>query len=160
VGAVSGILIDEEQLKKLITTGKTDLIAGFKPKDKNKKPFSAYLKWNKDDGLSFDFGDEAGFKPATTEYMCPACHKNKVIEGTNDYYCSCGFKFYKNISSVNIPPEQIKKFFTYGRTDVISGFFSPKKRKVFSARVVYDNINNKVSFSSLDSGNKNAIETQ
>jgi DNA topoisomerase-3 len=157
VGAVSGILINEEQLKKLITTGKTDLIAGFKPKDKNKKPFSAYLMWNKDDGLSFDFdGADNGVSSYTTEYVCPVCHKEKIKEGKGSYYCSCGFKMFKNMSSVDIPVEQVNKLFTYGRTDVISGFFSPKKRKMFSVRLAIDD--GKVVFSFLDTGNKHVIK--
>ena len=85
-----------------------------------------------------------------SNYSCPICFK-KMYKGTNSYYCGeCGFSLHTTISSVNIPEEQIKKLLVYGRTDVISGFFSPTKRKLFSARLCIDKSTNKVAFSFLD----------
>ena len=59
------------------------------------------------------------------------------------------------MSSVEIPDAQIKKLLLYGRTDGIHGFFSPRKRKLFSARLVVDKSNKKVAFSFLDMSHKN-----
>lgn len=150
VGKIKGIIIDDEQLKKLVESGKTDLINGFKSEDKNKKSFSAYLTWNIQDGIKFEFSNSSN-GGNVSKYMCPACRNNKLFHGDGNYYCTCGFKFfYKDVASVDISEKQIEKLFTYGRTDVISGFFSRRKRKMFSARLVYDSINKCVSFSMLD----------
>ena len=124
--------------------------AWVKPKEKGKQPFSAYLRWDADNKkIGFEFpGVEE--RREQSNYSCPICFK-KMYKGTNSYYCGeCGFSLHTTISSVNIPEEQIKKLLVYGRTDVISGFFSPTKRKLFSARLCIDKSTNKVAFSFLD----------
>lgn len=150
VGAVAGIVISEDQFAKLILNHKTDLISGFKPKDKNKSLFNAYLTWSVDEGIKFEFDDKTVGNSTESKYICPSCKAHKLKESNYNYYCECGFKTNKNIASVEIPKEQFDKLFTYGRTDVISGFFSTRKRKMFAARLVYDDKDKKISFSMLD----------
>lgn len=150
IGNIAGVSLEVAQVRKLFETGKTDLISGFKPKEKGKQPFSAYLRWDADNKkIGFEFpGVEE--RREQSNYSCPICFK-KMYKGTNSYYCGeCGFSLHTTISSVNIPEEQIKKLLVYGRTDVISGFFSPTKRKLFSARLCIDKSTNKVAFSFLD----------
>ena len=149
IGSIAGVMLEREQIRQLLENGKTDLISGFKPKEKAKKPFSAYLCWdNEENRVKFDFpGLEE--RREQSEYSCPICYK-KLYKGANSYYCECGFSLHTTISSVEIPEEQIKKLLVYGRTDVISGFFSPTKRKLFSARLCIDKSTNKVAFSFLD----------
>ena len=57
IGEICGVTIDEEQVKKLLTDGKSDTIRGFK--NKAKKSFDAVLKLEQNEegkyGLVFDF---------------------------------------------------------------------------------------------------------
>jgi DNA topoisomerase-3 len=156
VGTIAGVTLDEGQVKKLAEEGATDLIDGFKPREKGKPRYSAYLVWDNDERkISFRFPDykdclePSGFK-------CPSCG-GVLYKGKNRYFCDCGFSLNKVFSSVEIPEEQIKKLFTNGRTDVINGFFSPTKRKLFSARLAVDSTGKKVSFSFLDIHNKGGL---
>lgn len=56
IGAVAGVMPEETQIKKLLNYGRTDLISGFKPKEKEKKPFSAFLVWDSvEKRIKFDF---------------------------------------------------------------------------------------------------------
>lgn len=48
IGNIAGVSLEVAQVRKLFETGKTDLISGFKPKEKGKQPFSAYLRWDAD----------------------------------------------------------------------------------------------------------------
>ena len=139
---------------KLIKDGKTDLISGFKPKEKGKPSYSAYLKWNEEhQNICFEFPDKADLAEKSN-YSCPICQKT-LLKGKSGYYCNCGFHVYTTVSSVPIPEDQIKKLLVYGRTDVIHGFFSPTRRKLFSARLVVDKASNKVAFSFLDMPHRN-----
>ena len=73
IGTIAGVDLPEEQFKKLILEGKTDLIEGFK--SRSNKPFKSVLKLGKnEDGefnVSFDFSE------TPTEYIegltCPVC---------------------------------------------------------------------------------------
>lgn len=154
IGRIAGVMIDDVQIEKLVKNGKTDLISGFKPKEKGKANFSAYLKWNEESqNICFEFPDKEDIAEKS-DYSCPICQKI-LYKGKNNYYCKCGFRVYTTVSSVEIPDEQIKKLLVYGRTDVINGFFNPKKRKLFSARLVIDKSSKKVAFSFLDMPHKN-----
>lgn len=150
IGAISGVVLEEEQLRKLLEDGKTDLIDGFKPKEKGKKPFSAYLIWDSDEKkISFNF-PSLEERRELSSYNCPTCG-NRLYNGKTSYYCTeCKFTIYKTISSVEIPEDQIDKLLRFGRSDVIQGFFSPTKRKRFSARLAIDKQKNVVAFSFLD----------
>ena len=149
IGSIAGVQVDETQIRKLLQNGKTDLISGFKPKEKGKTCFSAYLKWDSSNQkISFEFQNKEEREEASN-YSCPICQK-QLYKGKARYYCKCGFHVYTTVSSVEIPEEQIKKLLVYGRTDVIQGFFSPTKRKLFSARLAIDRTQNKVAFSFLD----------
>ena len=135
IGSIASVLIDDIQLKKLVLNGKTDLVKGFKPKDKSKKPFSAYLVWNKENnGVDFEFPDYNSIR-AVSEYTCPVCRKKKMFENEFNYSCECGFKLSKVFASKEIPKEQILKLCTVGKTDIIAGFFSAKKRKMYAAKL-------------------------
>lgn len=154
IGSIAGVLIDDIQVGKLIKDGKTDLISGFKPKEKGKPSYSAYLKWNEEhQNICFEFPDKADLAEKSN-YSCPICQKT-LLKGKSGYYCNCGFHVYTTVSSVPIPEDQIKKLLVYGRTDVIHGFFSPTRRKLFSARLVVDKASNKVAFSFLDMPHRN-----
>lgn len=60
---ICGVKIKDSQVEKLFSLGKTDLISGFKSKDKSKKPFSACLFWDKTEKkIKFQFDNNRNFK--------------------------------------------------------------------------------------------------
>lgn len=145
LGAIAGVILDEIQLRKLLELGKTDLIVGFKPKEKGKKPFSAYLKWNSElKNIGFEFPGREESREISS-YSCPICSK-KLYKGKSSYYCECGFSLNTTIASVLVADNQIQKLLIYGKSDVINGFFSPKTRKLFSANLIIDKEAKKVGF--------------
>jgi DNA topoisomerase-3 len=144
IGTIAGVLIDEKQLTKLLSDCKTELISGFKSKEKGKKTFSAFLVWNKEENrIFFEFPE----KNATNEesnYICPVCHEHKLMKSKYYYSCNCGFKLNSLIAGKELSDEQIKKLLLCGETDMISGFFSARTRKMFSAKLVLKD--NKLDF--------------
>lgn len=154
LGNIAGIQLEDTQVKKLLENGKTDLITGFKPRERGKSLFSAYLKWDEQNQkICFEFPDKNEITEKSS-YTCPICQQI-LRKNQSGYYCECGLNVYKTISSVEIPEEQIKKLLLCGRTDIIHGFFSQSKRKLFSARLVVDKENKRVAFSFLDMPHKN-----
>lgn len=148
IGSVAGVLLDEKQIIKLVTNGKTDLISGFEPKEKRKSKFSAFLTWKNDEKrLAFEFPDYDVTKE-TSNYICPSCHQHKLVKTKYGYVCECGFRVDFVIATKTIPEEQIKKLLLRGETDLISGFFSQRKRRMFSAKLVVNG--NKVDFAFLE----------
>lgn len=146
IGSIAGVMLDEMQLRKLLEFGKTDLIEGFKPKEKGKKSFSAHLKWNSElKSVGFEFPGREESRELSS-YSCPICAK-KLYKGTASFYCECGFRLNTTIASVIVADSQIQKLLIYGKSDVINGFFSPKTRKLFSASLVIDKESKKVGFS-------------
>ncbi|MCR4831424.1 MAG: topoisomerase C-terminal repeat-containing protein [Pseudobutyrivibrio sp.] len=140
IGQIAGVDLTEEQFKKLILEGKTDLIEGFK--SKSGKPFKSILKMEKnEDGefrASFDFSD------VPTEYVegltCPVCGGRIVQTG---YGFACEHRFqeenqcYFSIGEVagrKISLEEFTKLLNEGATDVLSGFKSKTNQK-FEARL-------------------------
>lgn len=144
VGTIAGISLEDKQVIKLVTEGKTDLIDGFKPKEKGKRPFSAYLKWdNADKKLQFEFPNADEMKEVSN-YNCPVCKVHKLLKSKYGYQCECGFRFGNKIAEREIPDDQIKKLFVVGETDFISGFYSSRTRRVFTAKLVLNG--NKIDF--------------
>ena len=141
---MKGVLIDEKQLRKLVEQGKTDLIEGFKPTEKGKKPFSAYLVLDKENQqIRFEFPTYEN-KKEISNYLCPSCRNQKLYKNIYGYTCDCGFKLYSIISEKEIPEEQIRKLIVKGESDIISGFYSARMRKRFSAKLKING--NKVEF--------------
>lgn len=134
IGEIAGVLIDEVTLKKLLLNKKTDLIQGFKSKEKGKKTFSAYLAW--DDVAKKILFEFPGTTQETSNYYCPSCRTKKLIKGTFAYKCECGFRCSYVIAENTISEEQFQKLFVRGETDIINGFYSARTRKIFSAKLV------------------------
>lgn len=144
LGAIKGVIIDEKQMRKLIGQGKTDLIEGFKPTEKGKKPYSAYLLWDKEkQQIKFEFPAYENTREISN-YLCPTCRNQKLYKNAYGYMCDCGFKLYSVISEKEIPEEQIRKLIVKGESDVINGFYSPRRRNRFSAKLKING--NKVEF--------------
>ena len=140
IGQIAGVDLTEEQFKKLISEGKTDLIEGFK--SKSGKAFKSILKLGQnEDGdyiVSFDFSE------TPTEYVddlkCPVCGSRIVKTG---YGFACEHRFQEEdqcyfsvgeIAGRKISLDELTALLNSGTTDVLSGFKSKTNQK-FSARL-------------------------
>jgi DNA topoisomerase-3 len=154
--------IEAAQVKKMLETGKTDLLAKFISK-KNNRAFKAFLVI-KDGGTAFEFAPRepkagktgAGKTPreplpkidfAGKEIVgkCPKCG-GKVFDTEQGYVCensqrdlkSCKFKTIgKTILEQPIEPAQAKKILAEGKSDLLDKFIS-KAGKPFPAYLVMD----------------------
>jgi DNA topoisomerase III len=153
--------VDRSQMKKLLATGKTDLLPKFI--SKKGRPFAAYLLV-KDGKVGFEFeprpakGKRSGRTTQTDQAnqpspkidftgqepvgKCPKCG-SPVFEGETDYLCErtqaeskrCNFKTGKTILQQPIDRTQVAKLLSEGKTDLLQNFIS-RYGKPFSAQLV------------------------
>ncbi len=140
--------IAEEQLKKLLENGKTDLIDRFISK-KTGRAFKAFLVLGKGGKVGFEFEPRPAKKKAakgkaakepepkidfsTLEAIgdCPRC-EGKVYDTETDYRCEhtqkdekpCKFKSGKIVLQQPVEREQMIKLLQNGRTDMLDKFVS------------------------------------
>jgi DNA topoisomerase-3 len=151
--------VDREQMKKLLSTGRTDLLRRFI--SRKGRPFKAFLVLTDTKDVGFEFekrepkpkrerkpkGPAAKFDFTGKEPLgkCPACG-GKIFETETSYICErsqadrkpCKFKLSKTILGREIPKEQAQKLFATGRTDLLEGFIS-KRGRPFSAYLKLEN---------------------
>jgi DNA topoisomerase-3 len=151
--------IDREQVKKLLETGKTDLLERFI--SRKGRPFKAYLALTdkKDVGFEFEKREpkakrerkpkepvaKIDFAGKESLGKCPQCG-GEIFESDNSYICErsqadrkpCKFKLSKTILGRDIPKEQAQKLLVSSKTDLIEGFIS-KRGRPFSAYLKLDN---------------------
>ena len=144
LGQIAGRDLSEEELKALITNGRTEVLQGFV--SKSKKKFSGALVLQKDDegkiNINFDFSEN---KPEIMEgLLCPSCggaivktpfgyaceNRNRDVEG------ACTFSIGK-MAEKDLNPTQVKELLTNGITSTIRGF-KGKSGKKFDACVTLD----------------------
>ncbi len=151
--------MDREQMKKLLTTGRTDLLERFI--SRKGRPFKAFLVVTDKKDVGFEFekrepkpkGERKLKEPApkidfTGMELVGACPKcaGKIFETENSYVCersqadrkACKFKLSKTILGRDIPKEQAQKLLSAGKTDLLDGFIS-KRGRPFSAYLKLDN---------------------
>ena len=145
--------IEREQMKKLLETGKTDLLERFI--SRKGRPFKAFLVLTdkKDVGFEFEKREpkakrdrkpkepvaKIDFTGKESLGKCPKCG-GKIFETENSYICErsqadrkpCKFKLSKTILGREIPVEQAKRLLTTGKTDLLDAFIS-KRGRPFSA---------------------------
>ncbi|MGA2871331.1 MAG: topoisomerase C-terminal repeat-containing protein, partial [Verrucomicrobiota bacterium] len=149
--------ISPEQVRKMLATGKTDLLKGFISKKTNRK-FEAFLVV-KDGKTAFEFVPREkkgkGGKPAepppkidftgkTEIGKCPKCG-GKVFDTEAGYICensqleakSCKFKIGKTILEQPIEAAQAQKILATNKSDLLDKFIS-KAGKPFPAFLVMD----------------------
>jgi len=141
IGEIAGKRLSEEEVKQLITEGKTGVIEGFT--SKNKKRFKAILVLNKDESgkpvVGFDFTD------VPAEYVegvsCPVCG-GKIVRTGYGIACENRGKeengCYFNIGEIagkKLSDEILISLIQNGTTDVIRGFKS-KSKTSFDAKLV------------------------
>jgi DNA topoisomerase III len=156
--------VEREQIKKLLNTGKTDLLQRFF--SRKGRPFKAFLVLTDKKDVGFEF-EKREAKPrkekkpkepaAKIDFTgkepvgeCPKCG-GKIFETDNSYICQnsqatrspCKFKLSKTILGLDIPKEQVQKLLATGKTNLLDGFIS-KRGRPFSAYLKLEN--GKVSF--------------
>src|SRR5438876_3410310 len=142
-----------EQIKKLLTTGKTDLLPRFI--SRKNRPFKAFLFLTDKKDVGFEFEkrepktkkerkpkepvakiDFTGKEPVG---KCPKCG-GRIFETESSYICErsqadrkpCKFKLSKTILGRDIPKEQAQKLLATAKTDLLDNFIS-KRGRPFSA---------------------------
>jgi DNA topoisomerase-3 len=148
--------ISPEQVKKLLTEGKTDLLKGFVSKKTNRK-FEAFLVV-KDGTTAFEFAPrekkgkgKSSEPPPKIDFTgkpvvgkCPKCG-GEVFDVETSYICgnsqletkSCKFKIGKTILEQPIEAAQAAKILKSNKSDVLDKFIS-KSGKPFPAFLVMD----------------------
>lgn len=148
--------IAREQMQKLLSTGKTDLLDKFI--SKKNKPFKAFLV-AKDGRVQFEFEprktkDRQGKSKEPLEKLdftgqqpvgkCPKCG-SQVFEARTAFVCEksqsetrpCRFKVSKEIAQRPIETPQVVKLLGEGKTDLLENFIS-RAGKPFSAWLQLD----------------------
>jgi DNA topoisomerase III len=145
--------IDHDQMKKLLATGKTDLLERFI--SRKGRPFKAFLVLTDKKDVGFEFekrqpkpkgkrkaaevAPKIDFTGSEPIGKCPKCG-GKIFETENSYICErsqadrgpCKFKLSKTILGREISKEQAQKLVMLGKTDLLDGFIS-KRGRPFSA---------------------------
>jgi hypothetical protein len=156
--------VDPEQVKKLLTAGKTDLLPRFI--SRKGRPFKAFLVVTDKKNVGFEFekrepkakkerkakepAPKIDFSGKERLGECPKCG-GAIFETENSYICErsqadrkpCRFKLSKTILGKDIPKEQAQKLLTSGKTDLLEGFIS-KRGRPFAAYLKLED--EKVSF--------------
>src|SRR5213595_2381649 len=145
--------IDHDQMKKLLATGKTDLLERFI--SRKGRPFKAFLVLTDKKDVGFEFekrepkqkgkgkaaevAPKIDFTGSEPIGKCPKCG-GKIFKTENRYICErsqadrrpCKFKLSKTILGREISKEQAQKLVLLGKTDLLDGFIS-KRGRPFSA---------------------------
>ena len=150
---IGGRRMKNEEMVQLFRAGQLGPLDGFV--SKMGRPFSASQKHNKEEWkVEFDFGEderksaktEIDFSSLTPQGICPNCGGN-VFETEDAYLCEktrspkgkkCNFRMSKVILEQPVSQEQFQKLLTRGKTDLLTDFFSQRKKKKFSAYLVVD----------------------
>jgi len=146
--------IAPEQMKKLLETGKTDLLTKFVSK-RTGRAFKAFLAIGKDGKIGFEFqprearskksdqprklAPKIDFTGQPPLGKCPKCG-GKIFQSAEQYLCEhtqsdgkyCTFKLDKVKNSQPIEVEQFQKMLNTGKTDMLSNFIS-RTGKPFTA---------------------------
>jgi DNA topoisomerase-3 len=131
-------------------------------------PFTAEMKLVHDAEianwkLEFDFGDDAKQAEGSGEPVdfsghaslgaCPKC-QGRVFDHGASYVCersvgapvTCDFKSGKIILQQPVPPEEMTRLLTTGKTVLLENFVSNKTRRKFKAFLAYDRKEGRVVF--------------
>ena len=123
IGKISGVKLNDSQVKQLLTIKKTDVIKGFLSKSGTK--FEAPLKLTEEGQIVFDFPERE--KPTETNLMCPRCKERKLMKSQWYYECNfqCGFRIGHTVAQVPISEEIMQELFDTGKTkNKVVGFVS------------------------------------
>lgn len=154
IGKISGVKLNDSQVKQLLMTKKTDVIQGFLSKNGSK--FEAPLKLTENGQIVFDFPEKP--KATDTNVQCPKC-KEKTLKKSQWYYeCECGFKVGHTVAQVPITEDVLKELFETGKTrKKVLGFVS-KAGNQFDSCLKYED--ERISFDFDNPGDEKPEQTQ
>lgn len=135
---VSGKKLPKIQAKKLLETGQTDWISGFRSRDPEKPPFAARLTFQADDNGEIDFTKMKFDFSKEIENTCPKCG-GPLKESARAVSCqSCDFILWKSVSGATLTEKDIAALLGGNKTRRINSFRSSKTGKKFAARIYLD----------------------
>lgn len=155
IGKISGVKLNDSQVKQLLTFKKTDVIKGFL--SKNGTRFEAPLKLTAEGQIVFDFPERE--KPAETNLICPRCKEKKLFISQWYYECNfeCGFRVGNTVAQVPISEEIMQELLTIGKTkNKVTGFIS-KAGKPFDACLRFED--ERIQFDFDNQGELSAANT-
>lgn len=130
------------ELELLVKLGKTTEFYEFTKSDGSGK-FTA--------GLNFDENNKLGwfFPPdVEREEPCPLCQskmvdRQKVIKCINE---ACKLTIFKEVSKKKLSETHLKQLLTKKKTELITGFYSEKKKTKFDAELMIDETSKQIMF--------------
>ena len=143
--SLAGRQFDPEEIKLLLADGRIGPLEGFRSKEG--RPFATSIKLGLEGKAEFDFPPQKvetiDFAASAPLCDCTVCGKGKIYATESSYLCNlatgvnkiCAFRMGRTILQREIPPEQVVKVHTTGKTDLLNKFIS-KKGRPFSAYLV------------------------
>lgn len=146
IGAVAGRTLSEEEVKTLLTEGKTGTLRDFKSKKGKKFDARLMLEKNEEGQVSIRFDFEQVEARKLEGIVCPQCG-GAILKTGFGYACekrnrevqeeeSCSFSIGR-IAEKELNESQVKELLSTGHTGTIRGFKS-KKGKRFDACLVME----------------------
>ena len=157
---VAGVQLSADQLRALLSDGRTGRIEGFR--SKAGRPFAAALRLDDQGRVRFDFGaapaadlgsaagqarsgngvqgDGAGVGPVGL--TCPKCGRGRIVQGRRGFGCDryrdgCDFVVWCEIDGKRLTERQIADLIRRGHTGLIRGFRDESGR-AFDAQLGLD----------------------
>ncbi len=156
---IAGRLLTEPEATQLFTTRHVGPLTGFK--SKFNKPFDAALEMDVKFKINFVFeGDDRDGPPELTEEQLigeattdegktykvyateKAYHVPEIVTKKDPH----GIRIGKAILQCEIPPAQMLKLISSGKTDVLKGFVSNRTKRKFDAHLTFETKDGKIGF--------------
>src|SRR3984893_16605215 len=131
--------LSPDEVTALVTDRKIGPLNGFR--SKTGKPFSPILIPNAENKPEFEFDNNGNNERAVIDPQlhsvvgkCQVCEGGEVYDTGTAYVCenlakgSCSFKMSKTILQCEIPPDQMRKMLSEGKSDLLKRFISKKGR--------------------------------
>ena len=148
---VASYALEEKEIKALLAKKKTDLITTFK--SKKGSDFSARLSMDSNSKVVFEF--EANSAPKTLQSSgklfrspCPVC-KEPLKDTSEEIYCSdsrCRFSLNKLVYNRPLSDSELESLIVNKKTEVLSGFKSPKGNDFFGVLTLKDDYSVKLNW--------------
>ncbi|CAF0689580.1 DNA topoisomerase 3 [Candidatus Methylacidithermus pantelleriae] len=148
---IAGRPLEPDEALALLERGRVGPLRGFR--SRKGKPFEAVVRLAPGGKVELEFpsqpedptkGDSQALPEGDPLGFCPV-DGSPVFETASDYRCQkatqggegCSFRLSKQILGRPIPREQVKKLLEEGKTDLLAGFYSQKRRRKFRAQLVW-----------------------
>ena len=152
-GKLFGKTITQAIAKQIVTTGSSPVLTFI---SKNKKKFTAYLKWDEQElRLKLTFADTASKAVGTCPldggkvflhgkaYICENHRSKKLADGTWQS-SGCPLVIPQTFAKKKLSQKVIKQLLQYGKTDLIT--FKSQNKQDYQARLLFDKQEARVKF--------------